>query len=300
MNKLKMVFQFTYTVFQVNATIEDDVIHAQMGIKQVHVHLQRLQHLYVDERKDTDSCELILSYVTAKGALKRTRIFADRGEPGFLRLIEAILARRPEIDIRELPPEEAYVRMGSTPAGWFVLPLIMFLGMFIVGVFCTPMLIHGLDTEIQELSIDQVGGESDGRSLSIGGGVLRQDFSVTNLTPDQARPNAKVWIPLVSADWTESDDVMAVVEIFADDLTSLESAPRVRGLLRNVWWEGLDSKVASQMRQRGVRLTSDVWLIDANSTSWDELALIGLIFGCLIPIFLIVSWKLYQGRARRS
>ena len=37
-------------------------------------------------------------------------------------MVAAILAQRPEIELTDLTPAEAYVRMGSNPLAWYAYP----------------------------------------------------------------------------------------------------------------------------------------------------------------------------------
>ena len=140
-------FNFKYAVFMVKAQIEGNHLSIQMNIRQVYVRLDQLKHLYVDDRRSNESVELIVSYLNKKGKLKRFRVFSDHQEPGFKAMVAAILAQRPEIELTDLTPAEAYVRMGSNPLAWYALPLVMCAALSLVTIACIPLLMHGLDRQ---------------------------------------------------------------------------------------------------------------------------------------------------------
>ena len=294
------VFRFTYTVFNVMARLEGDRLQVQMGIRQIDIHLDRLQHLFVDDRKSRESVELILSYVTKSGKLKRSRIFSDHGEAGFAAFVEAILERRPEIDIRGVDVSTAYERMGSRSLEWFAIPLVMFVGLVIVAVVCTPMLIHGLDTERTTIDITSTSTQPATRTVRILGGRLILQSAVTDTRATAGGDeNASVWIPLVPPKWTEGDEVRVVVQVLGKHLGKLQPGEAVEGLLRDVWWEGLDARRRREFKQGGVRTAHDAWLVDASATPRDDLGIAVLILGVLGTIFAGVTLTLILRRPRR-
>ncbi len=292
-------FRFSYTVFTVTAQMTSEALHVQMGIRQINVRLDRLKHLFVDERSGRESVELILSYMTKSGALKRARIFSDHGESGLNALVEALLECRPEIDIRHLPVNDAYERMGSKSMTWYALPLLMSAALLLVGIICTPLIIHGLDTQRSEIGLSKVDHPQDTRTLRITGGRLEQSLAVNDAREGVVDERTNVWIPLVSPSWTPKEDVRVIVQVLASDLDSLTQEKHVEGILRNVWWEGLRSSQRKRLTESGLRLAPEVSLIDSRATPRDDLGLALLILVTLGMIVGGVTLALYmQHRGR--
>ena len=266
-------FSFKYAVFMVKGQIEGDHLSVQMNIRQVHVRLDQLKHLYIDDRRSNESVELIVSYLNKKGKLKRFRVFSDHQEAGFKAMVAAILERRPEIELTGLTPEEAYVRMGSNPLAWYALPLVMCIALLLVTVACMPLLLHGFDHRRVDVELSTLDAESTERTVRVRGGRLLTDKAVSDAGDRPVVGPMTLWIPLVGPDWTDGSDIKVVVQMMAKQIDDVAEGAPIEGLLRNVWWEGLTNKMRVSMRAKELRTAHDAILIDSRSTPSDDLGL---------------------------
>ena len=292
-------FRFRYTVFTVTAQMETEHLHVQMGIKQIDLRFDRLQHLFVDDRKSRESVELILSYLSKNGKLKRARIFSDHGESGLAAFVQALLEIRPEIDIRHLSVDEAYERMGSHSLTWYALPALMTIALLLVTLMCTPLLLHGLDTERTDLKIADIGHPPKTRTLRIIGGHLKPTLSINDARSGDPGDRTTMWIPLVAEEWQVGDDIEVVVQILASDLEGVMAVDFIDGLLRDVWWEGLRDTRRKQLVDAGARLSAGVWLVDARGSPRDDLGLALLILitlGVIVGGVTLILFVQHRGR----
>ena len=60
-------------------------------------------------------------------------------------LVDALLAERPDADLRDISVDAAYERMGSKQLEWIVIPGLMFAGFLLTYTLCMPLWIHGFD-----------------------------------------------------------------------------------------------------------------------------------------------------------
>ncbi len=295
-------FRFRYTVFVVDARVEGDKLVSKTGLKMVVVPLERLQLLYVHAPREREHQELVLCYRGRKDRLKRARIFADRDEPGFTALIDFLLARRPEIDLRGVPAEEAFRRMGAVEASHVVLPLIMGLGWLMLALFFGPLIIHGLDTAprlsttVQALA--EHGPPVGTRNLRVQGRIAPEQGwrSVTKV--DQRLGSISVWLPLVGPKWAPEDEVDVILYgrgLTDEDVAALPGLRSFDGVLRTVWWEGLGASARKGLIEGGARLSPQrVLVLDYGARPRDDLKLslgiLGLI-GAMVLATTILLWR---------
>lgn len=289
------IFRFRFTLFVVDAKIEDDRLEAKTGIKTISVPLSRLQHLYVHTPRDAQVSELLLSYLH-KGRLKRVRLYSDPGEPNFERLVKALLARRPDIDIGHLEVHEAYVRLGSRELEWLVIPAVMGLGVLIVTLLFAPMLIHGFDGGHTEVTVAQLAeGESlDTHHLTVVGRADVKRMVRIDPRPGVEQRRVGVWMPLVAegAPPEAPVDVILETRIDPDTLDEFAAAEKHQGILRNIWWEGLDGAQKKTLIASGIQLSSDVKLFHEGVRPRDELTLslsiVGFMFFILVTVTVVL------------
>lgn len=103
-------YSFRMALNTVHATLEGDVFEYRIGVAKQRVALADMRHLYVIPGAVR---QLVVSH-DKDGALKRITIAANDGQPAFDALVERLVALRPEIDIRHLPPKEANRLLGRS------------------------------------------------------------------------------------------------------------------------------------------------------------------------------------------
>lgn len=105
-------FSLKMALNTVHATVDDSALTYKIGISKRTVLLSNMRHLYV---VGGSVRQLVISYDDG-GKLKRVTIGANDGQPAFDALVAAILAHRPEIDIRQLPAKQANALLGRSRA----------------------------------------------------------------------------------------------------------------------------------------------------------------------------------------
>ena len=293
-------YKFRYTILQVEVKIRDGALLTRMGIKEIHIPLDAIEHVYLDNRKERDSNELIISYKGRRGRLRRARLFADHGEEGLYTLYNDLLDARPSAAIVTLNPDEAYLVLGSKPSDWAAIPLVMLAAFAFVALACTPLFIHGLDDGLVEIHIDSLTRVPNlsSRNILVDGGRVAVDHSVQEKPAEGEDPDlVTVWAPLVSPAWTAEVSVDVLVQFRLRDLDAVLAKKQLDGVVRDVWWEGVTARVRRELKEKGIALTDRVMLIEAQVHGSDDLKLAYLILGVLAVPMLGVALTL-RSRAR--
>jgi hypothetical protein len=167
-------------------------------------------------------------------------------------------------------------------------------GAAVGGLICLPNVIHALEGPAVSVSIEQLAAQPlPSHHLSLTGRpqfdiAVRQTVTRKN---SQVEPEVSMFLPLVGAAWQPGDEIPIIVQAYGYKITQLiESAQQgqtisISGTVRNVAWEGLDSKVRGTFKDAGVLLPERVLLFEAEgaaSTSDHFRALFGLIVGALL------------------
>lgn len=298
-------FRFRYTLFTVDAQLGPHLLVAKTGIKVVSVPVARLTHLYVYDQRDADHVELLLGYTArAGGRTRRARIFADREQPGFYGLVEALLVERPEIDIRPLHPSEAFQRVGAVEAEWLVIPGVMAAGCFIVALFFAPLLLHGFDTAPPARTTLAALAGGDGPSTR---NVVLTDARLTDTAIRIERASTRrvvAWVALAPRDGPDASQPQVLLEVDGTDPTALDrarAATELVGVVRDVWWESPDQKQRNRfVRDTGVSLAPDVVLVEFEGSRRADLLLSVMVLGFLAGVTLVVFVGLRARRPRRA
>lgn len=296
-------FRFRYALFTIDARLDAERLVARTGVRTIAAPIPALQHLWVGGARFQDHSELVLSYRTRKGGLKRVRLFADKGAPGFDALVAALLALRPEIDIRGLPPAAAYQRMGSRNLEWVALPLLMAGGLALLVGLLMPMLIHGADPPAVERPVEALaeGAPLPTRNLTLVGAPQLQ-FAAHGEAPAGRAGPARLWVPLVGPGWTPTTPVSVVMEVALkpdqDPVVRL-AGDRYTGVVRDVLWEGVAPSTRRDLVAAGVILAPQVRLFEEGADARSELVVACTLVGLLVCIVAITAVVL-RGRRSRS
>ena len=282
-------FTFNFAVFQVVATIEDDVLVVKTSMKTIIVPLSKLQYVYVSSAANREYEELLLAHRTPKGTLKRSRIYADLGDDSFAALVQTLISLRPETDISHLSLEDAWQKTGSKPLKWTSVPIAL-LGLWsLVAVLMIPLWVHGLDTGSAQISAAAlIAGEPvNTRNLTVRGHV-DLGRSVADNGADGRRPPT-TWIPLGGAPASLILKVRGELdpELVRHHLRAgaLVTQTELTGVLRDVWWEGLSWKARGLFREAKVPLSDHVLVLEYQANPQDDLVLgVGSLLGFLLLI----------------
>jgi len=284
------VFQFRYTVFNVNVRLDERRVEVRAGVRTSAAPLDRLQHLHVHRDAVRGVDELLLSYAAPGARLKRIRIFSDPDQSGFDDLIAALLAARPEIDARGLDRQAAWRITGSRELDGIVLPALMSAAILGLAVVFAPRIIHGFDPgEPTPVTVEALaaGDRPDSHHLRVEARV-----AVEHIVRADAEPDSRVitaWVPLVHAGWSSSDPVPAVLEVRNRPeaaILALADYTTVEGLLRDIAWEGLDERRRRAFVAGGLSVAAGVPVIDFGATPGDDLAIALGVLGLLTMMML--------------
>lgn len=297
-------FEFRYTVFTVSARLEEGRIEVRAGVRTSAAPIDRLQHLHVHRDAARGVDELLLSYALPGGRLRRIRVFADSGEAGFDALVDALLDRRPDIDIRELDRREAWDRTGSRELDRIVLPGMMALAIIALGVIFSPRVLHGFDRGEATISASALaaGERPDTRNLAVEGRALLDETLFAEQDPDRMAEPTTAWLPLVGPDWRPGAPIGVLLEVrnrTRADILAIAEQQTFDGILRNIWWEGLDQRRRAAFEKQGLALAPDVALVELGATPGSDLAIAFGVIGLLGTMMLGVMLALRR-RAKAS
>lgn len=291
------VFRFQYTVFTVAASLDADRLIAKVGIRTIQVPIARLQQLYVRNERRADHVELLLTHLDDAGRPRRSRLFADKHEAGFFALVEALLARRPEADVRHLSTREAYRLSGSKELEWIALPLVMAIGWLVLALLLSPLLRHGFDSGHATIAA---------AALAESPALDTHNVTVTGRLAPGSALRAKVganegawWVPIVPPEWQPGEAVHAVLKVqkrSATELEALSATGEFRGVLRTIWWEGLSERRRLAFHERGVALAPTAVLVEHGASNRADLVLAIVLLGGLAGVIVVVAVVLRRRR----
>lgn len=303
------VFEFRYTVFNVSARLDARRFEVRAGVRTMAAPVDRLQHLYVHVDPERGVDELLLSYAAPGGRLKRIRVFADAGEGGFTRLVDALLAARPDIDIRHLERREAWDRTGSRELDRWVLPGMMAVAIAALALMFAPRVLHGFDRGEATISAAALarGERPETRNLIVEGRLLIDGAHFAEHDPERAGEATTAWIPLVGPDHGATEPVGALLEVrnrTRADILALAERARFEGLLRDIWWEGLDGRRRAAMEKQGLRLAPEVAVVEFGASPGSDLAIalgvVGLLTAMMLGVTLALRRRAQSAARTRS
>lgn len=301
------VFQYGYLTLTCQASLSPEGVEVKQGIRTFRVPFAQVRHFYVQRTGAGQYETLLVATEPAPGKKKIFRFYANAGQPQFHALASALAARVPHADRRALSPKDAMKAMGARDVETITILVICLLIPLIIGFALIPKLIHGLDDGKARVKLSQLekGKALDSHNVAISGGVVAADkaLSVTTVSKRngvETGRSTKFYVPLVSKNWDESDPVKVVLEtkeLSSSEMSKLEDADVVEGIVRDVWWEGLGSKQADYLRDKmHLKLDKDVILVEYKADPGSDLMVFGLAFGISTGVMLIIGVSLVVKR----
>lgn len=271
-------FCYRYMVLCCHATIDGDNLFIQHGLRTYSFKLSQLTHLYIQFNKDFAT--LLLGRKGTHSQSVVQRIVANPGDRGFLAMVDAIAARRPDIDRRGLCEKEALRLIGARSHGYIAVAAILMLIPITVGVHLLPRLIHGLDFGEDRIPISRLtnGHQPVSRNVAITGAQAKRSDAVDIIAtrgPEGGIVSSRTLIPLAEPEWDRTQPVYALLDI--DSITTSEEAfldksATFKGVARNALWERLSHKEREYLeREGGLTLAHNVLLIDYRANQPHEL-----------------------------
>jgi len=258
---------------QCRATIHAEHLRVKQGLRTFEAEVPQLRYLYVQQAGGGVHVNLLLAVARPSGKNKILRLYANPGDPGFLAFVEAIVAHRPDIDLRGLEESVALKKMGAANMDLIGLVIMVLVIPAIVGGFLLPKLVHGLDFGQDRIALATIeqGTGPDSRNVVITNAQARLDQSIEQTTTTtkggvETGATTKYYLPLVPPDWNGDTSVHVILK--TDPLTTpeehkLEHGTSFPGVVRDVLWEGLDDgKREFFTKEVGLKLADGVKLVE--------------------------------------
>lgn len=290
--------------FRCEALIDGDVLSVKQGVRLHRVSISQLTHLYLQPRDSVQTLWLVER--RSHGRPGMHRIVANAGDAGFLGLVESLVAKRPDIDLRGEDERQALRRMGVRDTPWW--PMLLLLAPLLVGVSLLPRLLHGLDFGEERVSITSLarGRVPGSRNVVITGARARLGESVEVTTSrtqgNRATSATRTLVPLVPPTWDRSQPVHALLEvsdISSSEEAALERATKFHGVVRDVLWEGLSDEDREYLTvEAGLKLSDDVRLVEYRANPRYDLAVFLGATGVSLLVVLAMGTGLWLRKRR--
>lgn len=302
-------FTYGFMAFQCKATLDPERLRVKQGIRTFEVAVPKLAHLYVQQAGGGTQTVLVLAEAVSPKKNKILRLHANPGDPGFLALVDAILALRPEIDLRGMDEKQALSKMGAVNTDLVGLVIMVLVVPAIVGAALLPQLVHGLDFGQDRISVASIakGKRPDSRNVVITSAQAKLSESIEVTTTStkggvETSSSTKFFVPLVTDSWDKSQPVHVVLE--TDELTTAEEAKLERstkfsGVVRDVLWEGLDRGERDYfVNDVGLSLAEDVMLVEHRANPRFDLLVFLAATGVTFAIMLVLAAGLWIKKRR--
>lgn len=295
-------FKPNYMGIGIKATVDAERLTMKMGLRKLDAPLASLRHLYVLDHGPQAGHELMLSHEPSPGKNKVFRITASHGDPELQRLIEALVALRPEIDIRSMASQAAYRMMGATNVTKIVAWVMPIAFTLIFVVMFAPWLLHGIDggkDEIDASTFNSADFDLDSRNVTVSNGHFLFEQALTIETTSDGSTTVEWAIPIVGSEWKAGDPVHLVLkthELSADEAQHLDLEHGIDGVVRNIFWEGLpDDEKGYFTNNFSLNLADDVqeveYTADTKMEFYLALGCIGFIAVLMTIIGVVVARK---------
>lgn len=239
-------FTFAYMANKTSVTFDGYNLLCKMGpFRKKSFPFANIINYYVFENNNYRS--LFITYTNDKGKLSRVQLFSQLGEIGFRDLVEELNTSIGAKGLNHLPEKEAFkVMKAANPKK--LGPVVAFGILFaIITAVMFPGLRHFFDFGFEDAEVQQlVAGEDLGtRNLNLMGIPLNETLEETTTTTRKGSTSTsvKVFIPVVAPDWDYDqpvDVIMQFDELSADEYESVLESSEFVGVVRNIWYEGLD------------------------------------------------------------
>ncbi len=288
-------YEFEYFLTKTRAKLEGGLLEGAFGNNKFSVVADNIRFLYVLHNKNIETKTLILVFEDSRGKPRKTRLYCESGEKSFQEMINDLVALKPEIDLRNRTKKEAYALMGMKNVTVPILIAIPFLGTALTAVFLIPLFTHGFDKGHAQVSIAQLaqGKLPKTRNLTVKG-VANPRYAVKK-TESRGRGGTSIYyfLPLIPADYQKGQPVHVVLktgDVSEKWMDLIADSSEHKGILRNVWWEGLPGGVRRYfVNKHKLPMADVIYVIERDADSRMDLIVawiaLGAVFLTLALIF---------------
>lgn len=293
-------FIFTYMTTKNSFTFDGVNVLVKMGPFRKKTFLfNNIIHYYVFDNNAYRS--LFITYNDEQGKQRKVQMFSQLGEIGFRDLVEELNNTIGNKGLNHLPEKEAFAAMKTlNPKKWGGVAAFGIMFAIVTALFY-PGLRHYFDfgfenAEVRQLIADDIGT----RNLNLAGVPLYETLEETTTTTKSGSTTTtvKVYIPVVDPEWDYDRPVQVIMEF--DELSDSEydavfESSEFVGVVRDVWYEGLDSDQKQFFRDEyNLDVADDAILFEVTGEQHND----GMIFwiwlgviGLFVIIFVIAYIK---------
>lgn len=302
-------FTYGFMTFQCRATLDAKHLLVKQGLRTFEASVPKLKHLYLQQSPTNSQVTLLLAEERSAGKTRVLRFYANPGDPGFLAFIDAILAARPDIDLRGLDEKTALKKMGAANHELVGLVIMVFILPALIGVGLLPKLVHGVEFGEARISLTSMAKGKTPRSHNVlitgARAKLSESIEVTTTTKKggvETGSTTKYFVPLVPNGWEKDQPVHVILEtdeLNASDEAKLERATKFSGVIRDVLWEGLSSDDRDYFIQDvGLKLSDDVKLVEHRANPQFDLLIFVGATGLTFVIMFAIATGMWLKRRR--
>lgn len=294
------LFQWGFLTITVQGSVDDAGLEVKQGIRTFRAQLATLRHVYVRRTGGGVYEEMVVGLEPTPGKNKVLRFSANAGQPGFHAFLQAVLARRPDIDRRALDEKTAMKMIGAKNVELITAAVVMLILPLILGIVLLPKLIHGLDGGHEKVKLAKLvkGYAPSTSNLTITNAKVDTSNTLSLTTVSKRNGvetgrSTKFYIPLVEPDADEDEPIKVILETpkLADSqLAELEDSTSIKGMARDVMWEGLASSQRDWFVDKAHRkLAKDVLLVEYKAEPGGELTVFLVALGVTTVLMAIVG-----------
>jgi hypothetical protein len=228
------------------------------------------------------------------GKQKKIQLFTQHGEQGFHALIDGLNQAIPQKCLNHLDKKEAFKIMKAADpkkVGALGAMIVIFV---LSTIFMYPGLCHyfdfGYDDEVYVEDI--VAGDYESRNVTLYGYPLQETLEETYTKGSTT--TITYFVPIVGESWEDGDPIEVILKFSEDDYYNAdEESLEFTGVIRNIWYEGIDSDEAEFFEtEYGFEVSDDVVMVEA--TGEERNGLMEFIIWCVINgIFVLIFGIVY-------
>lgn len=297
-------YTFQFMVTTVKAQIGQGQVSIKAGLRKWQFPVHAVKHVYVYVQESTGMDEFIITYETNPGKLKKVRLPVSNPQPGFKPFLDSLVAKKPGSDIRHMEQSEAFKLMGAADhekAALVAVPLII---MSILMIGLMPVFLHGYDDGHEVVTAEKLaaGYEPKSRNITLKGKALSRYIEST--TTNKGSTTKKLLIPIVAANASSQSKFRIVLEtgeLSSTQVDKLIEQKSFKGILRNIWWEGLSSSHHKFFKnEMKMNIADEVLLVDYKASAKTELVIGWVIFGIVSAIIIGITGFMYVAQKKKA
>ncbi|MEM7013937.1 MAG: hypothetical protein AAF585_20950 [Verrucomicrobiota bacterium] len=306
MNDVAEPQKFEYSVGPLNHTAEIHPTHfsAKLGLRKISIPFEQIQHIFVQKLESSNMEELIISQQLMAGKRKVHRLPAMAGDARFTALVDALIARKPDADIRDMDPVDARRLMGGRNVHKITLMVLVPVVTLIVAMFGLPAFVRGFDNGHATVGAAHfiAGDLPETRNLTLENSLPVMDAGVelttTRSSDSGTSTTVEYFIPAIDPNGSDQQAVHLVIKCAKSELDELETAGTgpFSGLIRNALWQGkLPDDVRTYMEiDLQLPVAKTVYIFDYKGSAKVELYTWTAIVGGVFLLMAMISFWVYR------